>query len=85
MKNFFDSDSRLSACTDNVFTGDAEQLHDLVFYLVGHGAFEIYFVEYGNDLQIVFDGHVDVRYGLCLDALGRIDHQQSPFAGGDGA
>ncbi len=84
MEDFLDANTRFSARADNIGAGNAEQLHDLVFHFVGHGAVEVDFIEHGDYLQVVLDGHIYVGYGLRLYSLGCVDYQQGAFAGGNG-
>ena len=35
-------------------------------------------------VEVIFNCQVEVGYGLCLDSLGGIYHQQCSFACGDG-
>ena len=58
---------------------------ELLEHGVGVGAGQVDLVDDGDDREVVVDGEVDVREGLCLDALGCIDDQQHPLAGGEGA
>ena len=84
-QNLFHAHARLARCTDNLFALAAQQFHDFVFHLVGHGAGHVTLVDDGDNLQVVLDGHVEVRDGLCLHALRGIHDEQRPFAGRDGA
>ena len=43
----------------------------------------IAFIEHGNDLQVMLDGHIEVRNRLSLHALRGIDHQYGTFTGGN--
>ncbi len=70
---------------DDLLFVDAEELHELF----RHGLYvrdgEVYLVEDGDDLEVVLHGEVEVGEGLGLDALARVDDEQRPLAGGDGA
>ncbi len=75
------------------FAGDAQHVggvaadepRDLLGVLVGFGAGKIDFVQHGDDGQIMVDGHVEVRQGLRLDALRRIDEKHRSLACGQRA
>ena len=74
--------ARLSRCTQNVLRVAAYQVYYLVLHLVRHGAGHVNLVDDGNDFQVVVDGQIEVRDGLCLYALRGVDHQQRTLAGG---
>ncbi len=80
----FHAHACLAGGTDDVATLAAEQVYDFVFHLFGHCACHVAFVDDGDNLQVVFDGHVEVGDGLCLHALRGIHYQQCSFASGDG-
>ena len=61
----------------------AQQVADFVGDKVRLGRIHIYLVEYGDDLEAVVYGHIEVGDGLGLHALGGVHHQQRAFAGGD--
>ncbi len=50
--------------------------------VVGLCARQVHLVEYRDDREVVFDGEVEVRKRLRLDALACVHHEDSPFAGG---
>ena len=58
----------------------SEQLDNLVFDFLGVGRVEVALVEHGDDLEVVVDGHVEVRYCLGLYALGGVDDEQRALA-----
>src|SRR5690606_9168129 len=47
------------------------------------GGRQVDLVEHRDDLQVVLHGQVQVRQGLRLDALGRIDQQDGSLARGE--
>ena len=53
--------------------------------MVGLCARQVHLVEYRDDGQVVFDGEVEVRKRLRLDALTRVHHEDCPFACGERA
>ena len=53
----------------------AQELYDIIGYLFRIGAGQVYLVEYRDDLKVVFQGQVEVGNGLCLYALGGINHK----------
>ena len=63
----------------------AQQVHNLVRHLLGHGTVEVYLVHHGDDFQVVLEGEIEVGDGLGLDALRGVDHEECALAGGDGA
>ena len=65
--------------------GHPEDLLDLGRVAVGIGGRQVDLVEGGDDLQVVLEGLVGVGQGLGLDALGRVDEQHHPLAGGQAA
>ena len=58
---------------------------DLTRDPVGLGRREVDLVERGDDGEVVLEREVAVGEGLRLDALGRVDEQQRPLAGGQAA
>ena len=75
----------LAAGPEDILTRATQQLDDLVFHLVGAGARQVDLVDHRNDLQVVLDGHIEIRDGLRLDTLGGVDNQQGALAGRDRA
>ena len=61
---------------------EPEDLLDLGGAPLGVGGGQVDLVEHGHDLQVVLDGLVAVGQGLGLDALGGVDQQDGPLAGG---
>ena len=67
------------------FRGVASQhIDDLVFHHIHHGAVHVDLVHHGDDLKVVFQGHIEVGDGLGLDALGGVHHKEGTLASGDG-
>jgi small subunit ribosomal protein S20 len=60
----------------------AEDVLDLGRHPVGLGGREVDLVERGHDAEVVLHGQVAVGQGLGLDALGGVDEEDDPFAGG---
>ena len=83
-KDFLDAGAGFSAGADNLFAAAAYEFHNLVLDFLGLCRIEVDLVDYGNNLQVVVDGHVEVGYCLCLYALRSVDNQQRTLAGGDG-
>ena len=75
----------LRTAQQDVLPVAAYQVHDLVADHVHHGRVHIYLVEHGDNLQVMVDGQVEIGYGLGLDTLGSVHHQQGTLTGGDGA
>ena len=64
---------------------EAEHVPELLGYAIGLGGLQVYLVEHGDDLEVGLDGQVEIGHRLRLHALGGVDHQQRPFAGGKAA
>src|SRR5262249_25483407 len=62
-----------------------DQVHDLLRPPLRLGAREVDLVEHGNDLEAGVHRQEQVAQRLCLNALGRVHHQDGPFAGGERA
>ena len=69
---------------EDFFRAAAQQVGDLVYDDFRLGGIHVYLVQHGDDLEAMVDGQVQVGYGLRLDALGSVHHQQRSFAGSDG-
>ena len=63
----------------------ADQVGDLGRHPLGLGARQVHLVEHRDQLQAGLDGRVGVGDRLRLDALGGVDDQQRPLAGGKAA
>ena len=79
-ENVVDALARFARCPNDLFAFATDELDDLVFDLLRHGVGHVALVEHGNDFEVVLDGHVEVRNGLRLYALCRVDHQQAALA-----
>ena len=75
------AESGLTAGPQYLLPLASEQLDDLILHFVWFGGVEVHFIEHGNDLQIIFDGHVEVGYGLGLYALRCVHDEQGALAG----
>ena len=69
-------------CAGSLDGRDAEHLLDLRGVALGVGGGEVDLVERGDDLEVVLERLVAVGQGLGLDALGGVDQQHRPLAGG---
>ena len=85
LQDFGNTHSRFSRCAQYLVAVAAKEFHNLVFHEFRHSTVEVTFVDHGDDLEVVVDGHIEVRDGLCLDALRSIDNEQCAFAGSNGA
>ena len=65
--------------------GNAQDPFDLGGVTVGVGRGQVDLVEGGDDLFVVLEGLIGVRQGLGLDALGGVDQEHHPLAGGQAA
>ena len=81
VKYLFHTLARFSRSTDNVRAITTYQVYDLVLHLVGHGAGHVYLINHRDNLQVMVNGHIEVRDGLCLNALCGIHHQQRTLTG----
>ena len=70
---------------DDVGGGAAEEIDDFAsdFFDVGGG--EVDFVDDGDNLEVLFEGEVDIGEGLGLDALGGVDDENGGLDGLEGA
>jgi len=84
-QHLFDAQSRLARCQQNILLPASYEVDHLILHLVDHRRVHVDLVQHGDDLQIVSHGQIEVRDGLRLNALRGVDHQQRPFARGDGA
>ena len=60
VQHFRHAQARLSAGTKDGLAGTADEFNDLVFNLLRLGAWEVDFVDHRDDLEVIFDGHVEV-------------------------
>ena len=72
----------LGRAADDLLALAAQQVDDLIFHALGHSVVHVALVQYGYDLQVMLDSHVQVTDCLCLHALRSIHHEHSTFAGG---
>ena len=79
----FNAFAGLTRSTDNILAIAANQVDNLIFHLIGHGAGHINLIDYRDNLQVMVDGHIEIRDGLCLYTLCGIHHQQRTLAGSD--
>ena len=68
-EDFGYTDAGLAARADDFLRVAAEKIHNLILHLVGLGAVEVDLVDYGDNLKVVVDSHVEVGDGLSLYAL----------------
>ena len=57
-------------------------MRELRCIFLGLSGREINLVEHGDNLQVVLHGEVQVRQGLSLNPLSRINQQDGTFTGG---
>ena len=84
-EDLLDAESGFSRGEQDILLPASDQVDDLVLDLVDHGGFHVDLVQHGDDFEVVSDGEVEVRDGLCLDALRGVDDEQGALARGDGA
>ena len=84
-EDLFHALTRAARGGDDFVVVASQQVDDLVLDLLDHGRFHVDFVDHRDDLQVVPEGEVEVRDGLCLNALCGVDDEQGSFARGDGS
>ena len=84
-ENVLHAFARAARGADNLAAVAAQQVDDFVLHLFGHRVHHVAFAEHGNDFEIVFDGHVEVRDSLSLHALRRVHEEQAALTGRDAA
>ena len=84
-ENVVDTLTCFAGGANDVFAFATNEFDDFIFHFLRHGVGHVAFVEHGNDFQIVLDGHIEVGNGLCLNALRGVYHEETTFAGCDGA
>ena len=77
--------SGLGRQAQDLVGGHAEHPFDLGGVTVGIGGGQVDLVEGGHDLLVVLEGLIGVGERLGLDALGGVDEQHHPLAGGQAA
>ena len=82
-QDIFYSLTRFPTGQDNIFFRATDQIDHLVGHLFDDGRIHIHLVQHRNDLQIVFNGEIQIGNGLGLYALGGIYQQQRTFTGSD--
>ena len=85
LQNLGHAHSGFAAGADYLVAFASQQVDYLILHLVGVGRVKIAFIDYRYYLQIVVDGHVQVRYSLSLYALRRIHYKQRTLARGNAA
>ncbi len=85
LHDVWNTDSGLAGGFDDVFAFTAGKFDHLIGHFFNAGRLHVYFIEHGDDLQVVLQGQEQVRDRLRLDALGGVYQQQRTLTGGDGA
>src|SRR5699024_6963343 len=70
---------------EDFFGLDADNIRDFQRVLFWLRIRKVDLIEHWNDFQVIFHRHVQVRQGLCFDALRGIDKQNGSFARIQGA
>ena len=73
-EHLFHAQSRFAGGAEDLVRVATQQIDYLILHFVDHRRVHVDLVQYGNDLQVVLDSQVKVRYGLRLDTLRGIDH-----------
>ena len=84
-EHLLDAQPRLARRQQDVLVFASDQVDHLILHLVDHGRVHVDLVQYGDDFEVVSHSQIEVRYGLRLNALRGVHHQQRAFARGDGA
>ena len=79
-ENFWHTLAGLATGTENLLALAAQQFYNLVLHLLGHGIGHVALVDYGNNLKVVVDGHIQVADGLRLHSLSGIHNEQCTLA-----
>jgi hypothetical protein len=85
LDDVIDPKTRLAAGAKDLLGLDAKGAIDLGADIVGPGDGHVDLVQDRDDGEVVLDGEVGVGDGLRLDALGGIDKEDGPLAGGEAA
>ena len=85
LENVVDALAGLGAARNRIGRIDTDDIFDLLLGTLGVGLRKIHLVEHRNHMHAEFERGVAVGHRLGLDALARVDHQQSAFAGGQRA
>ena len=79
-EDFFYANAFFGGHRNRGFGIQTQVLLDLRLDPVHIGRRQVYLIDNGYDLQILFHGHVEIGERLCLDALRRVNNEQSAFA-----
>ena len=85
VEQLLDADARLARDLHHVVGRAADEVGELLRVLLGLGRRQVDLVEHRDDLEVVLEGEVEVREGLRLDALRRVDEQDRALARGERA
>ena len=85
VKHLVHVEARLRGNARNLFGVVAQKVAHEFGNVVGLCARQVHLVQHRDDGQVVFDGEVEVRQRLRLDALACVHHEDGAFAGGQGA
>ena len=83
LQHALDVEPGLGADHHRVLGVEPDHVLDLLLHPLGLGGRQVDLVEHGHDLVVRLDRLVDVGQRLRLDALGGIDHEKGPLAGGE--
>ena len=79
------ADTRLRRDEQDVVGRAADDVGELRRVLLRLRGGQVDLVQHRNDRQVVLEGEVEIREGLRLNALGSVDQEDGPFAGGQRA
>ena len=74
----------LTRCQKDILVLATDKVDNLVLHLVNHSRLNVNLIQHGDNLEVVADSEVEVRYGLRLNTLRSIYYKQCALARGDG-
>ena len=81
LQDRLDAHARLGGHVEHVVRVAADEVGDGLGHQLRLGARQVHLVEDRDDLEVLADGHVEVRDRLRLDALRRVDDEDGALAG----
>ena len=83
LQNIFNPFTGFSRCADDIFLITSYQFNNFIFHFFGHRTGHVYLIYNRDNLQVMLNRHIQIRDGLCLNALCGIHHQQRTFTRSD--
>ena len=85
LEDLVDANTGLGRGRNDLIVEQADELADFLRNAFRVGVRQVDLVDDRDDREVVLHGEVDIRHGLRLDALGGVDDEEGPLAGGEGA